>query len=152
MKGLLILEKWSAAEDIVLLAFRLFVGAFLIWGVWDNIVSAERMREFSAFLEARGFAYPQVLARVSVWAQFGCGAGFVLGLLTRLCGIVCGMNFIVAVVMVDAEGGFRQAFPAAMLVMFGLYLAARGAGRYSLDAFWIGPAIATSNATAIHRP
>lgn len=45
----------------------------------------------------------------------------------------CAFNFAVAIVMVDAQGGVRQAFPAAMLVLFGAYLSARGAGRYSVD-------------------
>jgi putative oxidoreductase len=35
--------------------------------------------------------------------------------------------------MVDAPLGLRPAFPAAMLVLFGFYLATYGAGRFSVD-------------------
>ena len=49
-------------------------------------------------------------------------------------GAVCAINFIVAICMVDAKLGLRGAFPAAMLVGFGLYIAARGPGRFSVDS------------------
>jgi putative oxidoreductase len=101
--------------------------------VWDNIESPERMTEFAKFLQARGFAYPELMAPLSVWAQFACGAAFVVGLFTRWAGLICAFNFIVALVMVDAANGIRAAFPAAMLVLFGFYLATYGAGRLSLD-------------------
>lgn len=127
-------ERWSRAEDAVLLAFRILVGTFLIWGVWDNVVSAARMAEFTAFLEAHGFVRPRLLAPLSVWVQLACGAGFLLGLLTRWAGVLCALNFLVALLMVDLQGGPRQAFPAAMLMLFGLYVAARGGGRYAFDA------------------
>lgn len=133
VKRILLLGDRPVGADAVLFVFRLVVGAFLVWGVWDNVVSAERMAEFAAFLEASGFAYPEAMAPLSVWAQLACGVAFVLGLLTRWAGIVCAINFIVAVVMVDAQNGVRAAFPATMLVLFGAYLAARGAGRWSID-------------------
>jgi len=133
MKNPILVERWNRAEDLCLLLFRMFVGAFLIWGVWDNIISQDRMAEFVAFLRIHGFVYPGMLAPASVWAQFACGIGFIFGIGTRWSGIVCAFNFTVALVMVDAQGGIRQAFPAAMLVNFGLYLAARGAGRFSVD-------------------
>lgn len=126
-------ERWAGAENAALLAFRILVGAFLVWGVWDNIVSDERMAEFAAFLDAQGFIHPRILAPISVWAQFACGVSFVLGLLVRWGGILCALNFLVALVMVDLESGPRQAFPAAILMLFGVYMAARGGGRYAID-------------------
>lgn len=126
-------ERWSRAEDAALLAFRILVGTFLIWGVWDNVMSAARMAEFTAFLETHGFVRPWLLAPLSVWIQLACGIGFLLGLLTRWAGVLCALNFLVALLMVDLQGGPRQAFPAAMLVLFGLYAAARGGGRYAFD-------------------
>lgn len=133
-------KYWSKAEEIFLLGFRLLVGGFLVWGVWDNVISSDRMAEFSRFLASQGFVYPDLLAPVSVYAQLVCGIGILLGLMTRWLGVVCAVNFLVALIMVDAQGGFRQAFPAAMLIMFGLYVASRGAGRYSIDAaLWKTP-------------
>jgi putative oxidoreductase len=119
--------------DAALLIFRLVVGAFLLWGVIDNITSPARTEEFAAFLGEHGFPYPELMAPLSVWAQAACGVAFISGLLARWAGIVCAVNFLVAIVMVDAAGGVRAAFPATMLALFGLYLAARGAGRWSLD-------------------
>ena len=121
-------------DNVALLALRLMIGAFLIYGVWDNIVSAERMAEFVGFLTKFGFAWPEVMAPLSVWAQFLCGVAFILGLFTRWAGLVCAFNFIVAIAMVDYHGGIRGSFPAACLVFIGLYLATYGPGRFSADA------------------
>jgi putative oxidoreductase len=133
-KFLLLLEPLQAAADYVLLAMRLVVGAFLIWGVWDNIVSAERMAEFENFLRQHGFPQAQWLAPLSVWAQFACGLAFVLGLGTRWAGLLCAFNFLVALVVVDAKTGLRGALPSTLLMLLGLYFATRGAGRFGLDA------------------
>ena len=133
-RRLVFLEGLRAGADIVLLAMRVIVGAFLIWGVWDNIVSVARMAEFAGFLRQHGFMSPELLAPVSVWAQFACGAAFILGLFTRWAGLVCAFNFIVALVMVDAALGIRGAFPSTMLILVGLHLGANGGGRFALDA------------------
>lgn len=119
--------------DLALLVLRVAVGAFLVWGVLDNVVSAERMREFEAFLAAAGFAAPALMAPLSVWAQFLVGLAFITGTLARWAGIVCMMNFSAAIVMVDAEGGVRAAFPSVVLVLIGLYLATHGPGRFAVD-------------------
>lgn len=128
--SLTVLARW---EDASLLLLRCVVGAFLIWGVQDNLLSAERMAEFEQFLARFGFWQPHVMAPLSVWAQFAAGCGFVLGLFTRWAGLLCAVNFVVAIVMVDAAGGIRAAFPSACLVVMGLFLACHGAGRYALD-------------------
>lgn len=125
---------WAAGSDLALLAARLVIGAFLIWGVWDNIVSAERMDAFAAFLSAQGFPAPALAAPLSVWAQFLCGVAFIAGFATRWAGLICAVNFAVAVAMVDAGLGIRGAFPATCLILFGLIFATIGPGRYSADA------------------
>lgn len=121
-------------DDAGLLLMRAVIGAFLIWGVWDNITSAARMDEFVTFLTRFQFPAPHVLARLSVWAQFAVGAAFIVGLLTRWAGVVCVINFTVAIAMVDRFSGIRGAFPSACLIVIGVYLALHGAGRYSADA------------------
>ena len=129
----LLLAPLRRFEDAALLLMRLVTGAFLVWGVQDNLFSAERMLEFEQFLAKFGFAAPAFMARLSVWAQFLVGIAFIAGFPTRWAGIVCAINFIVAIVMVDAQGGIRASFPSACLVVIGLYLACRGAGRISVD-------------------
>src|SRR5687768_1587819 len=69
MRHWLLLPRLRAGEDWTLLALRLATGAFLLYGVWDNITSQARMDEFVGFLHQHGFAAPAVMARLSVWAQ-----------------------------------------------------------------------------------
>jgi putative oxidoreductase len=57
----------------------------------------------------------------------------VLGLLTRWAGLLLAFNFTVGVVMVHWHQTFREWWPAIVLVFLGLYFAARGAGRFSID-------------------
>jgi putative oxidoreductase len=134
MRKLLFLNSAQRFGDFALLLLRLFVGLFLIWGVWDNITSSERMAEFAGFLAKNGFPSPKILAPLSVYTQFLVGCGFVLGLFTRWAGILCVITFVVAIVMVDRHLGFRGTFPSGCLVLIGLYLATHGAGRLSIDA------------------
>ena len=131
---LLTLQPLSRGADAALLLVRVTLGAFLIYGVWDNIVSAERMAEFAGFLAKFGFPAPGFMAPLSVWAQFLCGVAFILGVATRWAGLVCAFNFIVAIAMVDHLGGVRASFPSACLVVVGLYLATHGAGRLAIDS------------------
>lgn len=133
MPPLLTLEPLSRGADAALLLVRVTLGAFLIYGVWDNIVSAERMAEFAGFLAKFGFPAPQFMAPLSVWAQFLCGVAFILGAATRWAGLICAFNFVVAIAMVDHTLGVRASFPAACLVVVGLYLATYGPGRFAID-------------------
>lgn len=134
MKKLLFLAPAQRFGDFALLLLRVFVGLFLVFNVWDNVTNPERMHEFEAFLAAHHFAVPALLAPVSVYAQLLVGIAFILGLFTRWAGIVCVVNFVVAIVMVEHSGGMRAVFPSGVLVFIGLYLATHGAGRFSLDA------------------
>jgi len=134
MRKFLFLSTAQRFGDFALLLLRVFVGLFLIWSVWDNVTSAERMHEFQEFLAKHSFALPGLLAPLSVYAQLLAGLAFVPGLFTRWAGILCAVNFLVAIIMVDHHGGMRGIFPSACLVGIGLYLATHGAGRFSVDA------------------
>ncbi len=122
-----------AGDDLGFLLLRLLTGAFLVHGVWDNIESAARMQEFVGFLRANKFPWPELMAPLSVWAQFVCGLAFLLGAFTRWAGLVCAFNFVVACVMVHWHQDLRGWWPAAVLVVIGLVLATHGAGRFSVD-------------------
>ena len=134
MRKLVFLNSAQRFGDFALLLMRVFVGFFLIWGVWDNIVSHERMREFSEFLAKHEFPSPTILAPVVAYLQLAVGVGFLLGLFTRWAGLTCVVIFAVAIAMVDRHGGMRGIFPSGCLVVIGLYLATHGAGRLSVDA------------------
>ena len=134
MRKFLFLSGAQRFGEFALLLLRIFVGLFLIWGVWDNVTSPERMHEYQGFLAGHGFTAPGLMAPLSVYLQLLVGIAFVLGLFTRWAGILCAVHFIVAIVMVDHHGGMRGIFPAGVLVAIGLYLATHGAGRFSVDA------------------
>jgi putative oxidoreductase len=134
MRKFLFLSSAQHFGDFALLLVRVFVGFFLIWGVWDNVTESARMAEFAAFLAKHGFSQPKLLAPVSVYLQLAVGIGFVFGLFTRWAGILCVIHFVIAIVMVDRFGGMRGVFPSGCLVAIGLYLATHGAGRFSVDA------------------
>lgn len=133
MHDLVFLGPMRRFSDVALLLIRLVVGAFLIWGVWDNLASADRMAEFARFLAKHHFPAPELLAPLSVSAQFSVGLAFIAGLFTRWAGLICAFNFVVAIVMVDRFAGIRGSFPSACLVVIGLYLAANGPGRFGFD-------------------
>jgi putative oxidoreductase len=134
MRKFLFLSSAQRFGDLALLLLRLFVGLFLVWSVWDDANSSARMHDFAEFLAKHGFPSPRLLAPVSVYAQLAVGVAFVLGLFTRWAGLLCAVNFAVAIAMVDRHGGMRGIFPSGCLVFIGLYLATYGAGRLSLDA------------------
>lgn len=133
-RDVLFLDGLQRFSSVGLLFLRVLTGAFLIYGVIDNVVSAERMDEFSAFLAANGFAAPNLMAPLSVYVQLLCGIALMLGFLTRWTGIVVAVHFVVAVVMVHWSQDFRGWWPAIVLVGIGLQFALTGAGALSIDA------------------
>ncbi len=129
----LLLSNLERYSDHGLFLLRLVTGGFLMWGTFDNVVSAERMQEFVEFLRQFRFPAPELLAPLSVYAQFACGALLVAGFLTRIAALVMLANFVVAVTIVHWGQDFRAQWPALILGFLSLYFALRGAGRLSLD-------------------
>lgn len=133
MKKLIFLEPLAGMKDVSLLLTRILTGAFLVWGVWDNIVDPARMTEFIEFMRHFKFPAPELMAPLSVWFQFGCGALLIAGLFTRWAGLLMAFNFIVGFLMVHLADDFRAQFPALILIAVNLHFAAAGGGRFSLD-------------------
>ena len=136
LKTLLFLPGNARHADLGLLALRCATGAFLIYQSHDNVLSAARMVEFVKFLTQFNFIYPEVMAPLSVYAQFAAGIAFILGLFTRWFGLITAFNFVVAVWMVHWNDPVPGIWPAAILIFLGLYFGLRGAGRYGLDALF----------------
>ncbi len=124
--------------DVGLLLLRCVTGAFLIYQSHDNVFSAARMGEFVKFLTHFGFAMPELMAPLSVYAQFAAGIAFILGFLTRWAGLITAFNFTVAVWMVHWTDPVPGIWPAAILIVLGLYFGLRGSGRYGLDPLFEG--------------
>ena len=130
----LFLSANARHADLGLLLLRLATGAFLIYQSHDNVFSVARMDEFEKFLAQFGFPYPELMAPLSVYAQFAAGISFILGLFTRWFGLITAFNFTVAVWMVHWADPVPGIWPAAILIFLGLYFGLRGSGRYGLDA------------------
>ena len=128
------LQGLGRFADFGLLFLRVLTGAFLVYGVVDNVVSVERMEEFSVFLESHDFPAPNLMAPVSVYTQLLCGVALMLGFLTRWAGIVVAVHFVVALVMVHWLQDFRGWWPAIALVGIGFQFALTGAGGIAIDA------------------
>ena len=60
-----------------------------------------------------GFCIPDLMAPLSVYAQFLAGIAFILGLFTRWAGLITCFNFIVAVWMVHWNDPVPGIWPAA---------------------------------------
>ena len=138
IRKLLFLPGNARHADLGLLLLRCVTGAFLIYQSHDNVFSAERMDEFEKFLTQFGFILPALMAPLSVYAQFAAGIAFILGLFTRLFGLITAFNFVVAVWMVHWNDPVPGIWPAAILIFLGLYFGLRGSGRYGLDALFEG--------------
>jgi putative oxidoreductase len=134
IKRLLMLSGNARHADLGLLLLRLSTGAFLIYQSHDNVFSAARMDEFVKFLVQFNFPMPELMAPLSVYAQFAAGIGFVLGLFTRWLGLITMVNFMVACWMVHWSQDFAGWWPALVLVVLGLYFGLRGGGRFAIDA------------------
>jgi putative oxidoreductase len=134
MRKFVFLSAAQPFADFMLLLLRVFVGLFLIWSVLGKVLHSDQMVAFADFLAKHHFPSPELLARVSVYSQLLAGGALVLGLFTRWAGILCAINFAVAIAMVDRFEGMRGVFPSGFLVGIGLYLATYGAGRISIDS------------------
>lgn len=132
-RDFLFLESLDRFADYGTLFLRVLTGAFLIYGVVDNVVSAERMKEFSVFLEANSFPTPELMAPLSVYIQLVCGVALVFGILTRWAGVVIAIHFVIALAMVHWAQDFRGWWPAIVLVGIGFQFALTGAGKISVD-------------------
>ena len=138
LREFLFLPGNARHADLGLLLLRCVTGVFLIYQSHDNVFSAARMDEFVKFLTQFGFAMPELMAPLSVYAQFAAGIAFILGFLTRWAGLITATNFIVAVYMVHWNDPVPGIWPAAILIFLGLYFGLRGSGRYGFDQLFEG--------------
>lgn len=128
------LEIWfSSKSDLGLLIIRLFIGLRIIYGVFDNIISWNKMMEFSEFLKATGFPLPTFCAVVSVYAQFICGVLILIGYKTRFAALILVFNFIVAIVMVHLNDSIEVMTPALEMLFISLGLLFTGAGKWGFE-------------------
>ncbi len=125
----------DSKKHLGIFLLRIFVSTRLLYGVVDNIISWERMIEFSKFLENNGFLFPTTNAIISVYAQFFCAILILVGYKTRLVSFVLVINFLVALIFVhikanDTIEGMTGALAMLFCCLTFLYT---GADKISLD-------------------
>lgn len=122
-------------KPIGILLLRIFIGCRLIYGVIDNILSWERMLEFSNFLQNNGFPFPTISAVLSVYIQF-LGAIFILlGFKIRIASFLLIINFLVALIFVHLKANDTvEGMTPALAMLFGcLTFLFTGAEKISLE-------------------
>lgn len=121
-------------RDTGIFLLRLFVGFRLLAGVADNIISWERMKEFSQFLEIYRFPFPLLCAVISVYAQAVAGLMNILGWQIRYAAMLMIINFAVALVMVHWGQSLEEmTVPLLLFFIFVLFLF-HGAGSITLNS------------------
>jgi putative oxidoreductase len=126
-------QFFETRKDYGSFFLRIIIGWRLIEGTYDNVFSWDRMVEFKVFLEQHNFDYPLASAIVSVYAQFICGALYILGLFVRPAAIVMVVNFLIALLTVHLGTTFIDSFQALMMFFGSIFLLFYGAGKISID-------------------
>lgn len=126
--------KWfEERKEYGLILIRLTIGFRLIHGVADNVFSWAHMVEFRDFLDKLGVPFPMFSAHLSVYAQFICGALFILGLLFRPAALVMVINFIFALLIAHRTGGYAPAAAAWIMLLVSAGFFVHGPGALALD-------------------
>lgn len=92
------------------------------------------MLEFRDFLGLFGMPFPLVSAIISVYAQFICGALFIVGWKTRFASGVMILNFIVAILLVHLNDPYPNIYPAISMLAGAIFILFNGVGPVSLEA------------------
>lgn len=128
------IQQWLRSNsDIGLLALRIFIGARIIYGSFDNIVSWDKMMEFSIFLKANNFPVPIYCAVLSVYTQFICACLILVGYKTRLAAAVLIFNFIVAIIGVHLKDSIEGMTPALAMLFISVGLLFLGSGKWAVE-------------------
>lgn len=114
---------------------RLFIGARLIYGVSDNVLSWQHMLQFRDFLKAFHFPFPLISAVLSVYLQLLAGVMIIVGWRIRYAAIAMILNFMVALVMVHRNDSIESMTPALAILFCCILFLFQGAGRISIDKF-----------------
>ena len=124
-------------KHIGIFILRIFIGFRLIYGVLDNILSWERMIEFSVFLDTNHFPFPIISAILSVYLQFFAAILILIGFKLRIATIPLIIHFIVALVAFHFRvNDSIEGMTPALAMLFGcLTLLFTGADKISFENY-----------------
>jgi len=115
------------------LFIRLLLGFHLIYGTHDKIFNAKSMHGIGNWFQTQGIPFPFFSAYLSVYCQFICGLLFIIGLFTRMAGLVMVINFVCAIAFVHIGDNYSNSFPALVMLSGSFSLLVNGAGRLALE-------------------
>ena len=128
------MKAWfNKHADLGIFLFRLFISLRILYGVADNVISREKMMEFSRFLKAFHFPLPLFSAVLSVYIQFIAGLFILVGFMTRPAALLLVLNFMVALLLVHRNDTVEAMTPALAMLFGAVLLLFTGPGRFALD-------------------
>jgi putative oxidoreductase len=137
------LEKLRAAEWMPITAARVLIGIFFFISGGYKLLVPARFSMMEQTLAQSHIPFPHANAIFLSLVEVFCGAGLVVGLLTRLCALVLAVDMIVAVATnrihsIQASGVLAWLddflyLPEVLYVMILVWLIFSGPGRYNLD-------------------
>ena len=127
----------SLNKYIGILLLRLFIGFRILYGVGDNVLSWDKMIEFSNFLDQNNFPYSLSLAVTSVYTQFFCSILILIGFKTRYASFILIINFLVALIFVHLKiNDTIEGMTPVLAMLFGcLTFLFTGADKISIDYY-----------------
>lgn len=130
-------RRSSTEIDTALLVLRLFTGVIFFMHGWQKLVD-NGISATQAGFDAMGAPIPDVTAVLATGLELVGGAALILGVFTRLFGLLLAFDMLSAYVIVHkdlgifvANGGYEL---VAMLGAGAVTLAIAGGGAWSLDA------------------
>lgn len=124
-------------RQVGILLLRIFIGCRLFYGVIDNVLSWERMVEFSSFLAANNFPIPLISAVISVYVQLVGSILILVGFKLRVAAFLLSINFLVAIIFVHVQSSDTiEGMTPALAMLFGcMALLFTGADKISLEHY-----------------
>jgi putative oxidoreductase len=155
------LARLRAVEWMPTTAVRVLVGIFFCISGGTKLFVPSKFSMMEQTLAQSHIPFPHATALFVSLAEFACGAGLIVGLLTSLCALVLAGDMIVAIATnrihsIQATGVLAWIddflyLPEVLYVMLLVWLIFSGPGKYSIDGL-IVPAGASISRTDRGEP
>lgn len=123
-------ERFSFLAPLII---RLLIGFHLVYGTHDKIFSTKSMLSIISWFQTQGIPFPSFSAYLSAYCQFFCGLLFLVGIFTRMAGLIMVINFVCAIAFVHIGDTYSNTFPALVMLSGSLYLLFNGAGSMAVE-------------------
>src|SRR3712207_5746878 len=107
----------ASGSDLVLLVLRMAVSLVLLWGALTKLTGGGRMDALANVWGAAGLPQPQLLVTLSIGLQLVLALLLLVGLFTRVAGLLNGVNFALAAAISGIFTSGSNWWPFALLVV-----------------------------------